>query len=422
MMVSTPPTVNKENYATTADWTVAALAIYFCTFVFEGVYRWVLAEIGLSPLIYTRDVLLIILILRKLVPLKATKTFEPLKLLAFLLLAIIITVQLWTTANSLQTIFGMKIFLPFLVGALYGNEVATFIENSTTFFATILALTFIGVLSSKFLELPWEGMLVNVGDTTVNVGKVWWAGEWQRLSGFARTSYDAAVYALLSYAVLANKLKNIRQITAIIFTAATIILTTTKATALAFVIVASMAMITRMPIAYREQVWKSSIITVAICFTTASIILPTASVGMKIGTYIHDPIYKVLFFSFLDRMSETWPSAINLVNTQVAIFFGNGPGAIGAAQAYFNPQQFNPADNMYVYAYVTGGLLFSGIILINIFKTIARAIKHGYIAVAHMMLIVCIYGLTTNLFDNPAFALLIGLTIYFQPTQRHKPQ
>lgn len=405
------------------SWAVVFLAIYFATFVLEGPLRWGLGKLGLSSLIYTRDILLCVLIGRALARFIAGCQMKVVGIFSVLICMALIVIAIGYSLSLPQVLFGVKVFLPLLCGAIYGTELVTRVQGLGIYAMGVVVVTGIGVLLDKGVNLPWSGLSINVGGAEIAVGKIWFAGEFRRLSGFARTSYDAAIFCLAFFILASGSAKGV--VKALLWSAAagTVLLTTTKGILLAFAVV-TVGQLFRM---VSRRIWALYSFGVGSIFILIGLSLPALSMFMTPSLTFDSKIERALLFSFFDRMVNTWPQAISQISGVSEWVIGRGIGAIGAAQAYFDPYHYNPADNVFVYALVSFGLVGITAVVTILMRVMAVGVGSPRKDVFRSMVIfICVYGVTTNLFDNPVLAFIIGalssVGIYSARDEKKKPE
>jgi hypothetical protein len=95
-------------------------------------------------------------------------------------------------------LFAWKTYLLLFIGILYSHLFFTELRLTVRIFSTLLICAIIGVVINYFLEFPWEGLEYRLGGMDIEGVRSWMEliGV-KRLSGFARSSYDAAVQILL---------------------------------------------------------------------------------------------------------------------------------------------------------------------------------------------------------------------------------
>ena len=95
---------------------------------------------------------------------------------------------------------------------------------------------------------------------------------------------------------------------------------------------------------------------------------------------------------------------------------GRGLGGIGSSQSNYELNLYSPADNMFVYLYVTFGI-FSILIYYYIIHCINKMNlknKNNYeYIIYNILLIICSYGIVCNILEEPLLCILFGGSIGF---------
>lgn len=394
-------------YESRVDLIRLSIFVYLTTFVVEAPLRWLLAELGLGPLIYLRDGIPLALLARYLFLFLAGKYVAVGIVFMSLFGATCFFASIWFGLGLFQVMFGVKVLLPLAVGFCYSESVASILLFGIRYFRFLLLVTFFGLALDYFLPLPWEGMVMDVGVTSVSVGRVWYAGDFQRLSGFARTSFDAAMFAVVCYVVSASERKMLQSSFFWLVAAISIVLTTTKGIILAFMVATL--------IFAGDMISRSLSIfvgkTLSIFAILGGVVLPAISLVVQPKMVFSSFLERAFLYSFYDRMINTWPQALFRLDEPWLILFGRGFGGIGAAQAYFDPWNFNPADNVYVYVVSMFGLVGLFSFLFAFLRFISSVSAETPLVVRVLLVVVLFYGITTNLIDNAWFGLLIGLLL-----------
>ena len=130
-----------------------AVYFYFITLVTEAPLRTALDTIGLSPLIYIRELFLVIAIFSYLLQSHIdSKVIYLLLGFAFFLLEGILF-----TENIFQVMASLKLFLPFILGFLMMNKYRERCSELKKLYLFIFFTTALGlVLDYMFDDLPWK--------------------------------------------------------------------------------------------------------------------------------------------------------------------------------------------------------------------------------------------------------------------------
>jgi len=402
--------------------TLAALAAaYIASQAFDSVIRWLLNMVHAAAAIYLRDVDLIVivflccfLLVREGRPVTRT-------IMLFSLSAVLVCVALYSELHVAQTLFGVKVWLPVLVGfLLFEAEILANMNWRRTWWLVWFALC-CGVVLNHFVDYPWVGLNVDVGDTSISANREWAAGGIRRLSGFSRTSYDGAAIILILYIYLiASQRALAARLFLILLSAAAIALTTSKGAAAAF-----LATVGALPF-----VLHAGKTNYAARFVASAGLLAVAVAGLAIpilSEQIQFPRLQVgtpefwLFSSFVDRAWVTWPRAFLLLSQGWQWVLGRGVGGIGAAQNLFEPSIYTPGDNFFIYLYVTAGVFgvaFYAYLALSVLRLSFNQVseRSAYL----LVLAVFAYGLTVNLVESAVFALSLGAVLGFLMSYRRE--
>lgn len=395
--------------------TIAVLAAsYVASQAFDSVIRWLLNMVHAVAVIYLRDVALILMAF--LCCYLIIRDGRPVTRTVFLLACgvVLVCVSLYSDLNVEQTLFGVKVWLPFLVGfLLFEADVLGQLDWRKTWLLVWFVLC-CGVLLNHFFEYPWSGLNVDVGDASISANREWAAGGIRRLSGFSRTSYDAAAIILVLHIYLICFQRRIAaSVLLILFSGAAIALTTSKGAAAAFLATVVMLPLVRYaahPKNAAKYALHGGLITVAVIGMAVPLMSEQIQFPrLQVGT----PEFW-LFSSFVDRAWVTWPRSFALLTQGWQWLAGRGVGGIGAAQSLFEPSIYTPGDNFFIYVYVTAGAFgaaFYAYLALSVLKLSFSLVTHR---MAYLVILaVFAYGLTVNLVESATFALCLGAVVAF---------
>lgn len=381
------------------------LAIYFFTFFFEGVLRYVLFALGLEKLIYVRDGILLAAVLVSL----ARYLRPSVNALLCTVVAILLchfAVGLFYIGNPLQVMFGMKLYLPLLWGVVLHDRIPEDFSTINKVAAVYFILTVAGVFANYFMTFPWEGLTYYIDGKEITGSLQWWTfSEQRRLAGFARTSFDAAIFALVPALFLVLYLRSTFWKCAVwICAGAAIALTTTKGILLVYALLTAFYILRRLPIFgdrfFLRALWIPAFLVVA---------APVFSAFASFDLTREYGLQTTFLASYADRMENTWPNAFHNVENFGDYFFGRGIGGIGTPQMYYEPMILNYADNLFVYLYANFGLFalaYIGFVLVRLQRL--RLDSRVDLMVYSIAVLAIGFGLTAGVVENATISILMG--------------
>lgn len=403
VMNAVAPALQRESSEILRPTVSLLLVAYVLSQAFDSVLRWVLNLVGLDPLIYLRDAgLALAILLCGLVLVHERR--DLMQLFGWLWwLGAGVCISLYSGLSAPQILFGLKVWLPLFAGFLLLAAGALPALHRPRAWATLWAIVCTGVLVNFVYRYPWTGLAVQVGDVDVSANREWTAGGVQRLSGFSRSSYDAAILILVLYVYLIVSLgSRWVRLGLIAVSGLAIALTTSKGAMGAFL--GTLLLLPFLGAGRRHRFLVYAPLTLAVLAAA----LPWMASYVPFAHLRPGSTEYWLLASFMTRLLYTWPDALGLLSGWQWLT-GRGIGGIGVAQTYFEPVLANPADNLFVYLYVTAGA--AGLAFYAYCATAAR--KLDLTLPVHRMayLLLCCafaYGLTVNLIESALFALAFG--------------
>lgn len=385
---------------------ILLIRIYILIIIFEGPIRYVLNMFGMTTLIYIKDFVLIVLIILGIKKIK----FNRKSFIFFIMISTSFIISTIYIRDYMQiSFFILKIFVPFLAGMLQFRNILEDMKNRKRFYIVCYIIVVLGVYINTVINYPWEGLEYELGNNKIIATINWSTMGQKRIAGFARSSFNVATYIMV-FAILiqSDKKKNkiIRAIYCII-TISAIALTTTKGmliTAIVFYINDFLNI---------EKIKKLLISALIVAMITIPIF---STICDPLFDFLREnmdyEIYIKYFNSFRDRLTNTWPDALQLATKHANIILGRGMGGIGVSQKTYEPDLYSPGDNMFVYLYVTFGL-FSLLIYYWIIKFVKRIDfkNQDNIIVYNIIFIICTYGIVSNIVEEPFLCILFGSCI-----------
>jgi hypothetical protein len=382
---------------------------YIVSVAFDSAIRWILQGIGAVELIYLRDLGLLsaaVLCCGVLIGERrdVTRSFW---LLAAL--AVSASVALCSELGLEQAAFGMKLWLPFVCSFLLVEAEVIGALHVPRGWLLLWAILCFGLLVNYFYDYPWTGLTVEVADLKVMANREWTMHGVRRLSGFSRASYEAASLILILYIYLMTCMKRagVRWLIAVVSGIA-IALTTSKTVGAMY-----LATLVLLPLLQRPRGTSLSRVLVVAPIAVAGIglVLPLISLHLDFPDLPRGSVQQVMLSSFIARAWTTWPQALELLSPW-QLLTGRGLGGIGAAQELMPRDPYSPADNLFVYLYVTAGIL--GLALYGVLACASARIRlddplHRAAYLVLFSAFAC--GVTLNLIESPTFALALGFLL-----------
>lgn len=309
-----------------------------------------------------------------------------------------------------QVAFGAFILLPFVGGVLVAPHVDEVLSSKLVFYSGVMWLcAAAGVAYNFFYDVPWQGFSYQLGDAELVASREWTSFGLQRIAGFSRASFNAAgQLVLLSIPLLVFGRRVSVKILVWLATSILAAITTTKNELGAVLLVGlTLPMVSTRLL---SMVTRRALIRFIPWFiATSAVALPLTALAYGPAKQIdrHD-----LLYSFEDRLANTWPSAFALVEQHGSWFLGRGVGGVGQGQAFFEPTLYNPADNLFVYLYVSFGvfsLLFMYVLASGLGRLRAECAPRErlwWLAGNAIMM----SGWAMNVIEEPIQAMVLGLT------------
>ncbi len=389
--------------------------LYLLTQVLDGPIRYGLSLLGLEGLLYLRDVILIavigVAIQTALLNMKANRAY----IYVFLVLLFFTLIGLIYIPNVLQVLFGIKILFPFIAGLIWYGQFVRRLDDVYKYFSVFLWVACIGVLVNLEVVYPWLGLTYRMGGIQIEGGLDEITVGFARLTGFARSNFEAASQILLLGIFVVRFIKGrFAKFLSWLIIGAAIIVTTTKGI---IVIYAVMSLFYISFFLFRNK----------FRLFQKSLILP---MGVMIGFPLFidrldidysDPIDVGLWASLNDRLINAWPPIFQHVKEQGDILFGLGVGGAGSGEYYFSNVGYGTVDNFFVYLYAWFGLssllLYAWIYIRNLKLDINRSKLDFFI----YSFLVCamLYGSTSAILESPVFALFLGVALRHLATSLH---
>lgn len=388
-----------------------AFYIYLATFVVEGPLRYGLSLVGLSSLIYLRDLAAVSVV--ALAAFFSPKLCEKRVFIFFWVAAVLLLLHsIWAyfnLKNIAQVLFGLKMWIPFFLGVVCYRSLCKHLPEKWKYFAFLLLISSIGVIANYFTEMPWAGAEYEVAGIAIRGVKEWYAGGFKRLYGLGRASGTVAVQLLLLWAIViffvrSNLIRLIFTVLAIV----AIILTTTKGVWLAFMVIFVYLAIDRIAPKFIEV--KAAYVLLLGAFV---VVLPLFFVVVDFKRVELPGMWHLAFSSFVERGVNMWPRAIDLLEHGGGLIAGRGVGGAGTPQIYFEPMKNNPADNFFIYWWLWFGFAGFFYYLWALLSTATLDYRRDAPEMERFFVLLAIaffvYGFTTAVMEGGEFACFGGV-------------
>jgi hypothetical protein len=403
---------------------IALLTIlYIGSQAFDSVIRWVLNMAHADAAIYLRDVDLICVIALCLYLIAQDRRDVSRTIMLGVIFAALACVSLGSALGVPQTLFGVKVWLPFIAGVLLVESGAVEQLDRPRLWSAVWLSLCTGILLNYFVVYPWSGLLVDVGDVAISANREWTAGGIRRLSGFSRSSFEGAIFVLLLFTYLLYRWRGFFSCAVLIgVSLLAIALTTTKGAVAALLFCLLLA-----PFLARVRV-SSSLLRLpllggVLSVAAAGLVVPLLSEQLPFPRLYPGSVSYWLFGSFIERAEMTWPRAFELLASPWQWITGRGLGGIGVSQLRFELNVYSPADNFFVYLFVTAGVTGA---LLYVFVSLA-VLRLDLTLRQHRLALLFVgscmtYGLTMNVVESAAMVMALGAATSFlaalSPVQR----
>lgn len=411
------------------------IILWIIIYIFDSPVQYCLYRIGLqSIIIYSKALIPVLLTIIGLLESYYSKIGK--KVLSVVILVVCsLIVAIINGLPFLQIAYGLKTIIPFLAFYFYKRNINRNVNSFKSLFRILVPIVLLGLIMDKYIAFPWEGVSYQLGDKEYQMSREWETFGIVRLSGFQRASYDSAI--ILCLLLVLNSIYNITMKKEnkwydkilCIGSVYGVYLTTFKSSYLFIVILIVYSGL----ICLHKNINKvqKTIIEVMIKLFTFivfiySIVPPIISITGRrfLNLETDNGLFKFFFSSYSVRMNMTWPYSMNLLNlAKFNGILGRGIGGIGTAQQYGEPLLYSAGDNIFIYLFVTLGLISIPLIL-GFINAIIRTKFYNYSAyiMFYILLVIFCFGATINIIDSPLTMSILGVLLahYVDIYQRNK--
>jgi hypothetical protein len=385
-----------------------AICIYCAIYAFEGVVRYGLNLVGADSFIFLRDGALIITLIMVGAHQFLTRKLHP----AFLVYFFIVLLHGIVFVANFQllppALLGAKVFLSTLAGAVGASRFMRPSRALVIFFMLLWIGTFVGVALDKFgVSFPWVALTTVIDDVQVDVGRDWQIEKEDsgyRAGGFTRSSIHAANIAPLLALIL---IFNLRWIMLRLLVGAlslpAIYWTTQKGSLVAYAVVAAILAIFR-------QHSTTPLKGAFLLFLLLAIALPLTLPGYHMNEGNAGGFSNM---SFNLRVEMMWPQAWIWINQHGVFPFGVGLGGISGGMQLFARENFNAADNIFIFMYAYFGMfaiIYLCLTLWAYFRVPTDNDSSDRQALATLLFII-IYGCVLSMLEDQMTGLFFGAAL-----------
>lgn len=381
---------------------IAVLVLFLFFDVFSGVLRYAFFQLELPFLIYLPQVAMLAVLMFTAFRMEFDKY-----VVSILIFLVFFTLYGFITVGKVsQVLFGLWILIPFLYGLILHEHFLRSIPRLKFIFFALFTIVFVGVALDTFVDLPWSGFSYTFGETEIEGARKWGTYGIERVAGFSRASFFAAIQTLIiGLLIVVSSSGRLRPLVICLLAGIAIALTTTKGVAFVYVLlcVFMLGYSLRPMFSWQYLIWP---------FAFSTILIPLTTFIYHYRLDLQDPVSAFLFVSFEDRLIRGWPDAFQLLSTHGNYLLGRGVGGIGTPQLYFENNLYSPGDNLFVYLFVSYGIISIGGLCLYSLKAcqqdIAVTINRYFYMIAFSIVV---FGLTSNVVESSMLSLFAGLSV-----------
>lgn len=411
----TANTAHAETNSFLDRWLVFAIWFYCYVYALEGFVRYVLNSVGLDSLIFARDVFLFLPVLLLFVQQFLKKNVHPAYWVYFAIIALHGSVFYLNFFIIPPVIFGIKILLPMLAGAVASAAFFKASKKAITLLLVLWLASSVGVFVDKYVAtFPWVGMMTTIGEVEVEISRDWQVtGDSYRAGGLSRSSlYVSNFMPLIALLLIFNLNAFWLRALVALGTIPVIYWTTQKGALLAYLVV--LAVLFAFP--------KKPLPAMRIAyffFTLTAVLLPVALPYFNLS---HDSVGDFSNNSFILRVEMMWPEAWDWIRRHEIFPFGVGLGGISSAQQIYAKNEINAADNIFVFMYAYFGLMalvYLALIFWASVRLPAQGSRENTLAMA-ILLFIMTYGTVLSMLEGQMAALFVGAALSWICYDRHR--
>ncbi len=379
---------------------------YLMAYALEAPIRYVLYLAGKDNLILARDALIIGPLVLFAVARALRLAIPAIFLIAGVMLGFHAMILIGTIGSFTGAAYGVKVLINLLFGFLLAGLLVAPSRRTFTILFAIWAVTLIGVCLDKFVvTFPWTGIRTIVGDLNVDVSKDWEIQDSmaRRVAGFTRSSICVAVFMPMLTMVIMSRVKSwLPRFFLAVAAFGAVLLTTQKGAIVAF---APIVAILCLPEPMRLGLLRKAFLV----FLALAVAVPLLAAGLHMdhgtGVFSTESIYL--------RIAYTWPQAWEWITRHQMLVFGVGLGGIGGPQRLYAPDNFNPADNVFILMWAYFGIfaiLYLAGVCFLVLRPVTGSTERAVTATA-ILAFAFGYGIVLSMLEDQSAPLFIGTSL-----------
>ncbi|GFM54940.1 membrane protein [Pseudomonas cichorii] len=392
------PSILSFDKSTVVVWVVIGLMLVE---TFSGVLRFYFDKAGISPLLYLPKMACVLLFALELRTFRAGRLFWT----CMVLWLVFATLGMLHGASPFNLAFSLFALSPLFFGLVCSEYLFRRRKLLAWAVGFCLLASLAGLALDKYTFVPWKGYSYSVGETQLSANMSWSSDDEDRIAGFARMSSLLSIIIAIYSLYLLMFIRS-RPLVMLLSAVALygIVLTTSKAPAVAFMLTLGLLLIQRMP-------WPSRL--ACILAVMAGLLLPTLGL-------LHDFDARTVssggssLASLYDRLNNTWPNIVEAMTLAGWGMTGAGFGMVGSTLTMFpvpGADLFMTLDSSVIYLWVMLGI--SGLLLYALQIPLFFALINEQSPLSRMLLAIsfccCLISWTTDIFEVAVANLFIGL-------------
>lgn len=392
----------------------AAAILFILKEVFGGVFRYLTVMTGTEALNYVPPFLAIVALCFYYADAITTGRVDYAMAALALFLAVFALYAGFDPISFKQSAIGFYIWLPLFLGMLLrvqGQDDILF-----KWMLVIWGTAVTGMIVNSFVQFPWAGTSYEVLGVQREVARKWAYLDYDRLAGFGRSSFTTS-YLIVFYccAILySRKYSLFIRLGCYAISFLALFLSTSKTS------LALWAGIPMFLIGYEicRLIFPARLLLSYYWAKLSVLLLIVLVIGLplwsEIPSLLHDrqTFYFFSFASLLVRMQYAWPASLALLSEGGSVLLGRGIGGIGTAQKFAEPDMYMFADNLFVYVFVSTGVVG----VVALFYSFVANLRRDYLCdrdqfgTAYFLLLYILgIGVTVNTIEGPFQALILGI-------------